>query len=235
MEPNKLENQIQEKLNSREIQPSAQSWDRLDAMLSVTETKKQKRSFGWLYIAASVVGFVFMGLYFFNQNETIPEINNNPTVVESNIENTNSTVEEPTAKTQSIVNDSKQVKQIINIENKALAVSEKNASKKTHQNHLQKTNKIETIESNKLEEQIVTNVSKTEEKEIIKSTALLAEANIDTSEKAIQNKPKLKINANALLSEVDGEIELTFRQKAIKTITKQYENTRGALATRNIE
>ncbi|GAW89832.1 hypothetical protein FPS14_contig00031-0036 [Flavobacterium psychrophilum] len=42
MEPNKLENQIQEKLNAREIQPSAQAWDRLDAMLLVTEKINQK-------------------------------------------------------------------------------------------------------------------------------------------------------------------------------------------------
>lgn len=41
MEQNKLETQIKEKLNSREIQPSEMAWDRLDAMLSVSEEKKQ--------------------------------------------------------------------------------------------------------------------------------------------------------------------------------------------------
>ncbi len=43
MEPNKLETQIKEKLNSREIQPTEMAWDRLDAMLSVAEEKKTKR------------------------------------------------------------------------------------------------------------------------------------------------------------------------------------------------
>jgi hypothetical protein len=43
MAQNKLENQIKEKLNSREIQPSAQAWDRLDAMLTVAEEKKTQR------------------------------------------------------------------------------------------------------------------------------------------------------------------------------------------------
>ena len=42
MEPNKIDNQIREKLNAREIQPSAQAWDRLDAMLTVSEEKKTK-------------------------------------------------------------------------------------------------------------------------------------------------------------------------------------------------
>ena len=42
MEPNKIEKQFREKLNTREIQPSVQVWDRLDAMLSVAEEKKTK-------------------------------------------------------------------------------------------------------------------------------------------------------------------------------------------------
>ena len=46
MAPNKIEKQFREKLNSREIQPSSQSWDRLDAMLSVAEEKKNKTFFG---------------------------------------------------------------------------------------------------------------------------------------------------------------------------------------------
>ena len=50
MEPNKLENQFREKLNNREIQPSANAWDRLDAMLSVanvtdnTKAKVERKS-----------------------------------------------------------------------------------------------------------------------------------------------------------------------------------------------
>ena len=68
MERNKLENQIAEKLNSREIQPSAQAWDRLDAMLSVSEEKKTRRPFGFLFIAASITVLLTVGLFFFTQN-----------------------------------------------------------------------------------------------------------------------------------------------------------------------
>jgi hypothetical protein len=45
MEPNKIENQIKEKLDARKIQPSAQAWDRLDAMLAVSEANKTKKNF----------------------------------------------------------------------------------------------------------------------------------------------------------------------------------------------
>ena len=60
MEPNKLENQIRETLNSREIQPSKHAWEKLDSMLTVSERPKNK--FPWLWIAACFIGFVFISL-----------------------------------------------------------------------------------------------------------------------------------------------------------------------------
>ena len=67
MEQNNLETQFKEKLNFREIKPTEMAWDRLDAMLTVAEDKKPIRSYGWIYIAASIVGFAFLGTFFFNQ------------------------------------------------------------------------------------------------------------------------------------------------------------------------
>ena len=58
MELNNLEKDFRNKLNQREIQPSEKAWDRLDAMLSVAEKKKPKRT--WMYIAASFLGFLLV-------------------------------------------------------------------------------------------------------------------------------------------------------------------------------
>src|SRR5574343_85864 len=80
MEPNKIDNQIREKLNAREIQPSAQAWDRLDAMLTVSEEKKPKKGYGWFFVAASTILFFGLGFFLFNSNETT-EINNSIPIV----------------------------------------------------------------------------------------------------------------------------------------------------------
>jgi hypothetical protein len=72
-------------------------------------------------------------------------------------------------------------------------------------------------------------------KEIVSQSALLASNETNKQEKSIQNKPKIKIDPNALLSQVDGEIEYTFRQKVIKTISKKFESTREAVVSRNQE
>ena len=69
MEPNNFEKDFREKLNERKIEPGNQAWDRLDAMLSIAEEKKTKKSRKWLYIAASIVGFLLVGTFFFNQNK----------------------------------------------------------------------------------------------------------------------------------------------------------------------
>ena len=69
MEQNKLENEFRNKLNQREINPREISWDRLDAMMTVAEEKKPKRNYSWIYIAASIIGFAFLGTFFFNQSD----------------------------------------------------------------------------------------------------------------------------------------------------------------------
>ena len=75
MEPNKLESQFREKLSYREINPSGAAWDRLEAMLTVAE--KPKRNYTFWYVAASIVGFLFVGTVFFNQKENPISIDKN--------------------------------------------------------------------------------------------------------------------------------------------------------------
>ena len=86
MAPSKIENQIKEKLNTREIQPSAPAWDRIDAMLSVAETQKPKRNFTWMYLAASFLLFFGLGFFLLNTNENVT-IENTIPVVTNEVEN----------------------------------------------------------------------------------------------------------------------------------------------------
>jgi hypothetical protein len=246
MEQNKLEKQIKEKLNSREIQPSAQAWDRLDAMLSVAEDKKPKRSFKWFYIAASIIGFVFFGILFYNQNQENTIINNsNQVIVNTEIE----PVLEPSTKTE-INNQSSTEQSIIKKRTEILGSKPsngivknesqiaKNDVKKATQKQQNREQKIqEFVKINEPKQEIIAEViqQKTIEKSTIDNNALqttLAENN--KTEIKVQNKSKLKIDASTLLSQVDGEIEdLSFRQKAIKTISKNFKSAKEAVVLRN--
>jgi hypothetical protein len=46
---------------------------------------------------------------------------------------------------------------------------------------------------------------------------------------------KIKDESNTLLGKVDTDMELTFREKVIKKITKNYKEVKAAIATRNQE
>lgn len=252
MELNKLEKQIREKLNRREIQTSAKAWDRLDAMLSVAEEKKTKRSFGWLYIAATILVFVSVGMYFNNQES--PKVNVTETVVgnENNIDsvkqNANTVAEKEIDNT--VLNSETQSsdrtvnnKSLITINHKSVIAQSDKSFNRVEAN--QKTNKPSSIinKEKAIEYQISSDVAlknlpkiMTSDKEIVvvKSFTTNQDELALVDVKKLDNISKVKVNANSLLSEVDGELELTFREKVFKKVDKNYKEVKVALANRNL-
>lgn len=233
MEPNNIENQIREKLNSREIQPSAQAWDRLDAMLTVAEEKKTKRSFfsyKFIGIAASVLVFVTLGLFYFNQKNIT--IENQNTVVETE----NGSKKTPNSKFQ--------IPNIENKQNNEVAVS--NEKMTTHNPKLETrnsqptSNEVSIITQNQ-EEAIVNQeiVSPKQEVKTIKKTSmvdvdeLLASVEKDRKKETKVSKSNINIDAKSLLSEVDTELDMTFRQRVLNTVNKNYKSVKEAVANRN--
>ncbi|MCB7481177.1 hypothetical protein [Christiangramia sediminis] len=81
MAPIKFEEHIKEKLDEREIQPSAGSWGKLNARLDSSETKSESKKW-WISAVAAVVVLLISSLLFLNQQDQ----NSNP-VVETPVEN----------------------------------------------------------------------------------------------------------------------------------------------------
>lgn len=244
MKPNNIENQIREKLNSREIQPSEMSWDRLDAMLSVAEEKKTKRSFGWLYIAASILVFLSVGLFFINQKEEVSGTDNQIVTkeVENNKEQNDSVITKQNFTNEIVTQQEEQVAETIN--NK-LQIINKKSSESFNQNN-QKTgvnpiiNKEKEIEYQLTEviaQKDMPRIISQEKIEMPKKVAVNVDDLLASVEKTSKKEAnaKVKVNANSLLSQVDGELEQTFRQKVINRIGKNYQEVKVALANRNQE
>ncbi|HEX8016555.1 MAG TPA: hypothetical protein VF465_15105 [Flavobacterium sp.] len=53
------------------------------------------------------------------------------------------------------------------------------------------------------------------------------------AENLAKPKSKVKVNANDLLNQVDGELELSFREKIISKVNKNYQTVKVAVASRN--
>ncbi|GAA4765365.1 MULTISPECIES: hypothetical protein [Flavobacterium] len=235
MGPNKIENEIREKLGKREIQPSAQAWDRLDAMLSVQESKVEKKAFPWFRIAATVVLFLGVSYFFYNSSEkNIKDDNSNIVFEDSKKTSTDGIKKEE-------IDVVKSSQSIINEKNSSIVYSEtknKNIKKVKESKVLKNSYSKEVLPQMSKENQVAysdtknetkNNEDKSELKIIVESKEAIAEAKMPIE------KTKLKIDPSSLLDQVDGEIELTFRQKVMKTVKKGYKEAKEAVASRNQE
>lgn len=247
MAQNKLENQIREKLNAREIQPSAQAWDRLDAMLTVTEEKKTKRfPFWFIGVAASVLVFLTVGLFFFNQGETILIPNNEIVVAPENqksaIDNEKLILEEN--QVVSSDNQSEKINQKQLIKNKGVSINNQKANQSSIINHEKEIEYL--VAGNVAAVKDVPKVTSNEpiivqpKKEITskKSAYVDVDALLASAEKqsnANQKTDMINVDANILLSHADKEVESTFRERVINKISKNYQEVKSALANRNQE
>jgi predicted CopG family antitoxin len=224
MEQNKLENEFRKKLNQREITPSENSWDRLDAMLTVAEGEKPTRSYSWIYIAASIIGFAFLGTFFFTQNNQNTTIESNEVVIENNKK------AEPIQKEISIVPPNPKSESTVVISELKKAKRNSQIKNQVAQNS-SSDNLIPIVEKKETNQEIVqVATSNTSDVNVDK---MLAE--VQTSSKEENSKFKIKVNPNTLLTQVDGELELSFREKVINKVNKNYQTVKVALANRNIQ
>ena len=222
MEPNKYETDFRTKLNNREITPSADSWNKLDSMLSAT-TEKKKKPMIWLYIAASIIGFVFVGNLFMTQlNETTDDIQvvnqENPAMI--------APLEIP--------------QEINSNQNEIVVVESQQKIKKLQEsiNSIAKVVSPSNPKSNKLiEEEIADLVNPSIPQKMVRNVV-----NDDNIEKLLADASSsqnpnsaVKVSARNLLSQVDDEIELTFREKMIRKVSKNYQEIKVAVSNRNLE
>ena len=224
MEPNKMEEEFRKKLNARELQPSDAAWDRLDAMLSVAENRKPKRNFRWLYVAASMVFFLGMGLLLIRQeksNQTLPMNSNDNVVVEGKVNKTEEAVSKP-------VNGD--VLPIFEEHNNAetLAENQSNSSKALRKKQKNTTSALPEVRIDKVPILVET-------PPVVLEDAPQEPEKMLAVNEAPKDQPKVKVNANSLLSSVEGELNLEFRETTLDKIKKNFKTVKTAVAHRNYE
>ena len=236
MEPNKLETQFREQLNSREIKPSEMAWAKLDAVLSAKE--KPKAKFPWLYVAASFLGLLLIGTTYFNLQENPIENQKNGVVIQNPV----------APKAKSILLDSTNLK----IEQKE-SIVQKSVSKNNQSSKLKQESRVvknQVAEVSSLNQyKYDTIVISSEEKNFqsksknkyVSAEKLLAEisntkfelkANDGTNEKT---RKHISVNPNRLLSGVETELNQSFRESAFDRLNKKFNVIKTVLVNRNYE
>lgn len=235
MEPNKLEDDFRDKLNQRTIQPSEMAWDRLDAMLSVAEEKKPKRNYSWLYIAATFVGLLFVGVFLMNQQKEVIRIQENTVkMVENQSEATTESEENGSIPvTHELISEAGQ-----NGNEANPVVSGKTKKRVLKEEGLVLPESIQEVQE--MPEAHIAEV--TPPKEIKKTTstvdvnALLASVEKGETKSIVKvGKQNVKIDANTLLNTVEGEITTDYREGVFQTINRNFKTVKSAVANRNSE
>ena len=231
----KYEKEFREKLNKREVAPSAGSWEKLQFELDI-ERKKKIDWFKWAGIAAALIaGIIVIGLLY---NHPIPESPavvetpskeikvNAPQVVEETVKQVPSILEPPAApQNQQEISYSKE---------KSSIIAEANVKKEATEN-LNKYSPIAPVKGNnfsKTEEAIAQNTSPEEAKVTdAEVDALLAKARAEINSQ--RNSNVVNVNANDLLWNVEMEMEQSFREKVFDVLKEGFDKAKTAVANRN--
>ena len=261
MAPIKFEDKLKDKLENRSLQPSLDAWSTLADRLDKEDKKNNTTRFWWIGIAASLVGVILITTQFYKNTpstEVLPvivdtkiEVQNgkkltleldliNEVVSNSEIENNNVDVVKAT--------------EVASVSNIKAAKPQKTITKEKLQIHEEPQNAVASIIATKaavddnipvkvlsreelkiievvdLVKQLQANESSVSDKEI---DSLLKQAQREILKQDIFDETTKTVSADALLQDVEEELEHSFRDKVYEALKSSYNSVKTAVAERH--
>jgi hypothetical protein len=251
MEPNKFEKHIKKQLEEREIQPSVNAWESLSEKLDAVGAPQLKRKgYFWYGIAASVIGLLIISVLYFNTS------NSKNT---SEVQIVDATDEPIESRTSSGVIEEEGVKAAI-VEYKSIKELPPEDIKSIDKNPISElNNQVASVEKNDTALESVVEKVETPysfKEEIINTKVFEIVAAVDSLEQnnnALTNaevdsllrnaqeeilREKLfnktgSVDAMALLTEVEDELDESFRDQIFESLKTGFLKVRTAVADRN--
>ncbi len=262
MAPIKFEEHLKDKLEKRTIQPSSEAWSSLANRLDTQEKQSNRKLFWWFGIAASIVILIGSSFLFFNNDESnvLPVIVKNDELKTPKKEIQNKFEDIKVADVETKTPESLEVKSKINSINKSakkqLQLQKQNSIIKTP-----KINKTEAIANTVLKEEaktdselikpkaskltfenqkineVVAEIQKLKEEGNIVTEEeidkLLKQAEKEILKNRIFNESTKTVDADALLRDVEDDLEQSFRTKVFEALKSSYKTVKTAVAQRN--
>jgi hypothetical protein len=261
MAPINLEDNLKEKLEHRELQPSANAWERLSDRLDENSTKNKSKRFWWIGMAASFIGILLIASFLFNANGNK---NIEPVIVDTEAIQNEETKTEVSESIDEPDQDVNAIQTSNATKNQVIQTPVKNAIAATSLNEEQQ--KIVPDKMNKVKEPIDEVKKEKLVSELPKQNATLAfedqkvnavvaeiramqERNDSITEKEIDallnaaqkeitlnklyNEATKTVDADALLRSVEDDLDHSFRDRVFKLLQSGYEEVKTAVADRN--
>ena len=248
METDKFEKHIKTKLQEREIQPSANAWSKITSELNDDDAKK-KPVYLWMGIAASVVVLIGITMFYFNGNTAVTKI---PTEI-VDIEKERTLKEVPVKDVLPIGKEEVEVVAHSETETGIEKVVEEENILIKEQEPLVLKDEIEVAvnqvpTSTSVEKLVVTDdIINSKVADVIAQVTVLeqnstvTDVEVDSLLKRAQdeilrdkifNKDK-SVDAMALLTEVEDELDQSFRDQIFDSLKAGFIKVRTAVADRN--
>lgn len=252
MEPDKFEKYIKSKLEGREIEPSKDAWSKISSQLGTAE-KKSKRGYFWYGVAASFL--VLIGIVVFNNNSEVVMGNGNEnSVVENPMKETIGEIEklEPKENTTDalVLEETKDGKESSTTKSELEATERAESSELLNENvstgiaqtsvkrEILDTAEIATVPEHVLNSKIAEVVVQVD---ILELSTQVTDAEVDSLLRAAQEdilrqrlfNPDNTVDAMALLTEVEEELDQSFRDQIFQSLKAGFLKVRTAVADRN--
>jgi len=246
----KLEDNIRELLQTRELSPSKNSWERLAGRLDDAQKPGRNIKPWWISAVAAAVLILFIITFLFKGDDKVAS----PILVNTK------EVEKPSESVQPVIKFQEQKQQGISAQGVAPAVvksertSNKNYLKQEITPQLEKNIEIVAqVEDDKIEDaikppmnqtdlenhkisEIVAHIQKlsSQGETVTDATieSLLKKAHMEIANEAVLNQSFASVNAQSLLQDVESDLQKSFRNKVIDALKNSYEIVKTAVAER---
>ncbi|WP_125411792.1 hypothetical protein [Leeuwenhoekiella sp. MAR_2009_132] len=247
MAPMKFEENIREKLEKREIKPSPLAWKRIENELNHSAKRKNKRSYGWLVMAASFVGILILaGTLFFKseipQNQQVVEIPVEKTTTEDNLPENKLTEKQLPHTAKEVVAEVERedaVKKVAILPENSVVVKKNTEAVALSQKTTKETSLDAPIQNyiNEEVDQLLLKVQQQQNTGVAYSDVeidmLLREAQRDIITEKLFKNAQNEVNAQALLYEVEEELDPSFRDRIFEALKDGFLKAREAVVSRN--
>jgi len=240
MAPIKFEENIKDKLEKRTIKPSADAWQTLASRLETKNNKKKSPYYLWLGVAASIVAIMFIASQLFvNKNNTTIET---PVIVNTNKETIKKIESENVLHKKDVLTNNVEKESVKELNIKTPKSEKTEVAQLTKQKE-EKTVLPKEVIVNKTSfedlkvQQVVAQIQGLKDKgESVTDKdidALLDQAQKEITLQKIYNETTKTVDANALLQDVESDLQQSFRDKVFNALKSSYNTVKTAVAERN--
>lgn len=242
------EDNLRETLENRRLEPSKASWDVLAKRLDTIEKNKTHTTFRWVGIAAGLIGILLASLIFLKDGSgTVPQVPETVKVqlpveeaavavqkqqdqmVSGSLQTTTNTALQAHKTEMTSPQDAFGLSATIKptppeAENEARFLGPDKPSEEERFEDLKVKEVVAQIHDLKSKGHTVTDAD---------IEALLQAAQIEIAYQKSRDENRMAVDANALLQEVEDELQQSFRNKIFEALKNSYESIKTAVAERN--